>query len=417
MAGILSSIKPIYVLALLMMLGGSMTLGVLVGILISLRPGDKAIQGSSSLCFHHQGQRTEYAISIQANDTARPLNVLFLTTYHSYANHMDRHFYRKYENAKQLPDLNRVYLWGAGFPRYNENTTLKENLRQVFGSECFFDFILWFYPFDRPAEIREMTQVTFCNNIKKPGPIFAQWEHEARDCRAAYAIQEHRLNVSILMMTYCGEVGMYASVVKKSKYPRLVVHMPHSIHAEKFDLAPVYHPFSPGQVNVHGNPRRVDILLIGSRRDYYPLRDRLFPLLTSQTDLGRVETLHHPGYSEMEKAVYGVEDREWQALNYSMMLSNAKICVFDSSQFGYFLQKFQESALAGCLPMADLPFRATVDEYEMLRDFILVVDPDDTDGVILYRTKAMLADEKERLRRVAKGRQAMIDKYDGKRIW
>ena len=311
--------------------------------------------------------------------------MLFLTDQYAWSIFMDRSFYHQYEASKRHPCVVSD-LWGLGMPGYDNDLPLRENIRQKFGREDYFDVIYIFGNF-RPSELFELADM---------GAVTAHREFECFDARCKGIFDNGHYKVS--QLSYMVDMHFYIS----DSFSRVISHSPHCA--------------DPGRVFSASRDaaRPIDLYLAGAISAAYPLRQR-WVAFSDQLKLPITYRTHPTYFSEpfvkyepwSEKHVDLVRTREEQVLSYAQDLKQAKILLTDSSVYKYALMKYIEATMAGCLIIGYIPN----DFPDMYRQFVVEVDKSMTDDQLIEIVNYWLENSAERIERVRKGQQLLMPEF------
>lgn len=148
------------------------------------------------------------------------------------------------------------------------------------------------------------------------------------------------------------------------------------------------YPVNPDVFKNYDIHRVTDVLLTGAvDEDIYPLRYR-FSQLIRQNAFAPYRAIQRP------HSGYRLQDPESEAKSYARALSMAKICLADTSKYGYFAEKLHEIPACGSVLCTNFPG----ERCEDLKRFAIIVHPCDSDNRIVdtikwYLERPALLDE------------------------
>ena len=175
------------------------------------------------------------------------MNVLFLVSYTYYEQKMSRDRFQQMAAVGRQAGASTM-VWGKGFPDYDDDAPLYDNIKRVFGATAF-DLVYVYKPADHKG-------VAACP-IPKSISYNEAWNHKA-------TIKEVlRHDVRLVIFHHANDLA-----ILKRRWPfcngRVLVHIPHC--AERAIFEPTARPWQD---------RTVSVLLTGSLGyKFYPLRTR-----------------------------------------------------------------------------------------------------------------------------------------------
>lgn len=272
---------------------------------------------------------------------------------------MDRFLYDTADAALRNSTLGvNATVWGPDFAGWRSGETADENLVRVFGCG-FFDTVFaagFAHGLGAAPTLLCAPRTLFIFEI---GDCFFNPNYRCNDVPAAANVVSVRYGHTLL--TQFQPLPPALDLLP----PKLYVHNPDCANADTFRPTQEY------------TQRPGGVLLVGAVSEgHYPLRHSA-RLAHSQSLLHNTSIFQHPGYSYTAKANDSTPlgDRHYvlngpitaphraQQLYYASALSNASICLFDSSVVRKAIRKFYEAALSGCVIAADIPLD-TWSEFE-----------------------------------------------------
>ncbi|KAJ3342711.1 hypothetical protein HDU93_001283 [Gonapodya sp. JEL0774] len=303
----------------------------------------------------------------------RPLRIVYFASWGEYIGRHDRFFYHEAYTAALHPHL-RVYLWGPGFPGYDENKSVRDNLMRLPGvdEENPVDVVYtmtWGLYEDLPDATVTVHVMGDC--FAEPGKGQRQkcvGETETYAPRADVVVSRYAVE---LWDMFLGREKLEALKIKGTK---LWVHQQDC--ADPGWNYPL--PFTA--------PRNYTVQVFGSTYGVlYPLRAHVSGGIAMRIIQGDI--FNHQGYatkivhnSSLLNLPPGTVDPNDPLLSvmheryaaYTAALRHTQICVFDSTVIRKAIRKFHEAMLSGCVVASDLP-----DEMhnEMWRGVVIELDP------------------------------------------
>lgn len=208
-----------------------------------------------------------------------------------------------------------VHCSGVGFDDWNGDLSVSDNIERMNYRP---DWILVYKPTD------------YCGWEKNRIPVATTfndaWETKTR-------IQDIRLpNCSLVVMHHANEMNEWEKRCPDVKF----VNIPYPVEPT------VFHPDSLVK-------HEYDLLLTGCvHKDIYPLRYR-FALLIEQNAF-------YPYHAHIRKhSGYRLSNPDEEALMYAKALCSAKMCLVDTSKYGYAAEKYHEIPACGSVLCGNLP--------------------------------------------------------------
>jgi len=237
--------------------------------------------------------------------------------------------------GEALRQFANVTFWGPGWPGYDSNKSLTDNLR---GQR--FDW-LWCYKANHVLGADQTGIPTFvCFNEANDHQAT---QEEIDGCRASLVVFHHWTDYQIWRSE-----------------PIRAVHLPHAAHPLCYLQRTPWHD------------RPYDLIVSGVQsEEIYPLRWRLREI--ALTSRWKVLDFPYPGHRLSHS---GAIDRQFE--RYCQALGSARLSVVCSSRYGYGLAKWIESAACGTIPVGDVP----ADFSPTLGQYCVDIDPEDPDDRI-----------------------------------
>ena len=293
------------------------------------------------------------------------MNILYLVDYTGPNGYRDKMSRVRFHGMKALSELTDVTWWGDGWPDYDTNLTVQENVDKL---ETKPDLIVTFKPLklkgikdvDIPVCLRYNETYDWDWTIKEideSGAEFVIFHHEHDEHIPMSKYQEHYGNkVKFVYIPHCAE----KSVFKDWDYEK------------EYDLMIGGATFSKSLLGQH-----------------YPLRDRMVKILQKMSNLGyRIYQHPHPGYEHTDAHT------DKYLSDFSKAINKAKICITCSgapkSRFG----KYIEIPMSGTAIAGDIP-NLSVSDYKEFQIFMIEINMNDTDEEIIDKLTYYLTNEKE----------------------
>ena len=285
------------------------------------------------------------------------MNVLFLVSYTYYEQKMSRDRFQQMAAVGRQAGASTM-VWGKGFPDYDDDAPLYDNIKRVFGATAF-DLVYVYKPADHKG-------VAACP-IPKSISYNEAWNHKA-------TIKEVlRHDVRLVIFHHANDLA-----ILKRRWPffngRVLVHIPHC--AERAIFEPTARPWQD---------RTVSVLLTGSLGyKFYPLRTRCAQFIQAGRLPGEIRL--HPGYR-----IAGVERTRDQFVDYAQHLGRSRIALVLGIKFDYALAKYPEAAMAGCLLIGDVPRQL----HNTLGRYMVGIESDMPDEQIIQEVHWWIAHDDE----------------------
>lgn len=304
-----------------------------------------------------------------------PLRWLFLQEKADEIKRMDPFFRVLQEGARtsRLVDGGTVAHWGPGFPGWQKNKGLKDNVLAKYGAKDYFDVV-----FTCGGDAKYPTE------YKEERVVVGTRKHECRPGETcAKPLSQH--NNDIVPMVNPFEVG-HNPQIRAISHDMILAHIPSPTTRERF--------FADPQL------RSVDITLLGAMgNSLYPLRNIWRQMLDKKDELGlgkyKIHFRAHPKHFDLKL------DHTKQLTEYANRLKSTKILLTDSASVHYSVQKYTEALVAGCLIVADIPH----DRMREYRRFSVEVPTKADVRHLATVVKYWLEHEDERLAKVTAGQQ------------
>lgn len=269
----------------------------------------------------------------------------------------------------------RTKLTGQGWPNYDMQKSLRENIQRVFPEA---DCIFWYKPVgDDPVKVihpedRDIPACASYNECWWPNWMALR---ECQDTRTEMVICHHQSD----LRQFDGP---------GPKIPH-VLHMPHAARTE------IYLPAAQSW-----SRRDIPALLTGAvSHDTYPLRATLRDCMTAGLIPGKVR--QHPSY-----LMRSLEACNKQTQDYARQMGYAKAVYVCGSKFNYGLAKYVEAAMAGACLIGDIP----PDYEKTLGPHMVRLDAGMKKTRLVEIINKALADD-DRLKELAAGGQAAASEH------
>lgn len=309
-------------------------------------------------------------------DHEAPLNVLFFTTREHLQSSGSQHELLYYQAAAALPNFN-AQVYGPGFHNFDEDISIKENLKVAFPSVSF-DIIF----IQMPSSYRFTSAVYAGLRELSEEVLIAFRFHECR-----YGLCEDHLSrtgAKVAIFAYARDLVQYRHHADRT----LLVHHPHVVHP------PVYR-----NVSVQSKTRTTDILFVGQFGADYPFGRRLYNMIVE----GKID-----GARLLVQTRDNVSDGGRQFESYIRTLESTKIALVTSSVERLMLMKYGEVAMSGALIVGDIPLGH---QAEFKRGMVEVTE-DMSDEAIISILRHYLKSDKEREAKVLRARQLYLSHYN-----
>lgn len=264
--------------------------------------------------------------------------------------------------VEALDRLIDVHCSGVGFVNWNNSLPINENLNVIYGKN-WPDAILVYKPDQYHGWEHALPPVVTTFNDA--------WETETR-------LNDIRLpRCKLVIMHHANEVAAWQERCPEVKF----LNIPYAINPEVF--------------YADESEKQIDILLTGAiDSKIYPLRHRFREMIKAGVfDPFKAVIRNHSGYR--------LNNPHAEPIAYAKALRSAKICLADTSCYGYSAEKYHEIPACGSVLCGNLP-----DERQPeFSKFMIVIDPDWGTERIVHEIRYYL-DRPELLRSLAdKGRE------------
>ncbi len=185
-------------------------------------------------------------------------------------------------------------------------------------------------------------------------------------------------------------IGSTKKEIIKSKSDLVICH--HSNDIKNYKGVPakfvhIPHCAEKAIFKDYGLPKKYDVSLVGMISWAYPFRERLHRLLYNKLPRHwKYERKKHPGYK------IGHTLTEEEPRKFAQFVNQSKITLTCSSKFKYALSKYAEIPMCNSILAGDLPD----ERQDFFRQFMIVLDPNDSDGTIINKLNSYLVDDKKR---------------------
>ncbi len=297
------------------------------------------------------------------------MKILYLCSKDAFETKMSRVRFHGMQAIGKLCDLT----WsGIGWENYNNDLTVQENINNIYSGQEKPDIVIAF----KPLEMKNFSEVECLRGIRYNEMYDVPWTlKEIGESKSNIIICHHYND----MMEYVGRFKGF------NEWPLKFISAPHCAEKTVF--------------KDYNMPKTTDILLVGSigyrsiLGDHYPLRTRMYHLLSKFPKQYRCGYYPHPGgiHRDAHTSKYAIE--------FARGINSAKICVTDSgapnSRFG----KYVEVPMCGTALAADIPG----EQQEQFKEFLIEINMSMTDKEITEKLCYYLDNNKEREELVQKG--------------
>lgn len=283
---------------------------------------------------------------------------------------MDRDFYNMHLAFKDSDKFNSCYVGqGIGVYPINWYTPLPEIIKDIYGSEDFFDIIV-------ALPGGSQYDIVYTNNKNATRIIHF---HETFNDIAVRILTDYRFD--IIIFKSIREMEYYNKTYPNLLANKVVRNFPQIPLTKKF----MYN----GQDKIH------DVLIAGNTSEtIYPLRYRICNFIKTYTlpyfryehrgdlEVSFEDVMHHNKYLNVQSD---------QEMEYCNTVLQSKIYICTSSKYGYLLKKYVEAMLAKCLIIGNVP-----EDYNNILKDVIVDMSKLTDIEIIDTIKYWLDNTEER---------------------
>lgn len=285
------------------------------------------------------------------------MKILYLCKKETYDTKMSR---VRFDGMAAIAKQADVIYAGNGWPNYDETKTVQENIHSIYGEDKP-DLIVVY----KPENFKGFAQVDVptCMRYNEMWPV-KEWTKEILDYKLDLIIAHH-LN----------DIPKYDHISGVT-----FAHVPHSAEQTVFKD---YH-----------EDKKFDLLFTGATsRKHYPFRGRLLGIVQKHlVPVINCRVLGHPGGSLTK--VRGLIGEE-----YAKLINQSKITITCSSAYKYRLGKYVEIPMCASMLAGDLPDQ----DQEEFNEFMLVLNPSDTDQEIVNKVLHYVKNDEERNEKIQKG--------------
>ena len=258
---------------------------------------------------------------------------------------------------EELSKLVYVKWWGIGYDGYDNNRTVQENIDTL---EYKFDIVISY----KPLEMKNFKDINIPKCIRYNEMFDIEiTRNEIINSGANLVIAHHK-----------NEMEFYKNMEN--------VTFKHIAHCANHNI------FKNNNLD-----KDIDLLLIGSIWDRYPLRIRMAKLFNNLKEEFKTKIYQHPGY-EFENA--GNNDHLRDFVN---EINRAKIAVTCTGKYRCRYGKLVEVPMCGTALACDIP----EEEQKSFRDILINIDYSMTDDEIINKLRFYLENENERIKKEQKG--------------
>lgn len=264
----------------------------------------------------------------------------------------------RFHAIEELEKLVYVKWWGIGYEGYDNEKTVQENLDTL---EYTFDIVISY----KPLEMKNFKDVKIpkCVRYNEMFDI-AHTRNEIIESGADLVIAHHK-----------NEMRFYDKNMENVTFR----HIAHCANHNIFK-------------NLHLE-KDIDLLLLGSIWDRYPLRIRMAKLFNKLKDEFKTEIYQHPGY-DLENA-----DNNEHLEDFVNKINRAKIAVTCTGKYRCRYGKLVEVPMCGTALACDIP----EEEQNEFNQILINIDYSMTDDEIINKLRFFLSNDTERLKKEEKG--------------
>jgi hypothetical protein len=278
------------------------------------------------------------------------MRILYLCPKEQYDTKMSRVRFHSMAAIAKIADV--VYS-GVGWDNYNNDKSVSDNIASIYCGEKP-DLVVAY----KPLHHKEFSAI----NIPKCLRYNEMWDksHTAKEI-----VQS---GVNLIVCHHLNDISYYKKLMPDRKFVNISHCAEQTIYKD------------------YGLPKTIDVLLTGAISRHYPFRIRLSNIIMTKLDkIVKCKILHHPG---------GVLDKSRGCIldDYAKMINSAKITLTCSSAYKYRLGKYIEIPMCASLLAADLPD----EDHEFFKKFMLVLDPQESDGQIVEKILYYVNNDNER---------------------
>jgi hypothetical protein len=264
----------------------------------------------------------------------------------------------RFHGIAALSKIAKVHYSGIGWPDYNENLTVQENINNM---KQQFDIVIVY----KPLELKNFKDIKLPKCIR----YNEMWDIN-------YTLKEIKESNSELVI--CHHLTDYEKYQKMNIPNVKFVYIGHCAEKTIFQ-------------NLNLN-KQYDILIAGQLSEHYPLRNKFLKLLPVLSKKYKCLKLRHPGYN-LEDAH---TDRYLKEM--SIAVNKSRIVLTCSSKYKYRLGKYIEFPMCGTTAICgDIPDNA--DDYS----YVIQVTNEMSNQQIINIISYYLNNEDKRLEKVKKG--------------
>ena len=285
------------------------------------------------------------------------MKILYLCDKKQYDTKMSRVRFHSMDAIGKVSDL--IYS-GRGWSNYNNDLSVQENIDNIYGNGEP-DIVIAY----KPLELKNFADI-------KPPKCMRY--NEMWDKRwTAKEIMES--GSELIICHHLNDIPYYRQVLPNVK----IVNIPHCAEQS------IYRDY--------GEKKDIDVLLTGAISKHYPFRARLRNIMLSKlSSIVNCKVLGHPGGDLNNIKGPILED-------YARLINRSKITLTCSSRHKYRLGKYVEIPMSGSLLAADLPDES----HDDFREFMLVLDPKESDETIIDKIVTYVRDDNVRNKKIKRG--------------
>ena len=285
------------------------------------------------------------------------MKILYLCDMSYIQNKMSRVRFDSIEAISKKSDL--IYS-GLGWDNYDSRLSVQQNIDKLYNGSSP-DIVVVYKP-DQYIDFKNV-KVPTCMRYNEMWPV-KEWTEEIQNSKLDLIIAHHENDIP--------KYGHIKDAVFK--------HIPHSANENIYKDYKEY--------------KKYDILFTGATgTKHYPFRTRLKPLTKNKLSQHfKCKILDHPGHNKNKTNGLLGED-------YARLINSSRITLTCSSAYKYRLGKYVEIPMCASILAGDVPD----EDKENFKNFMLELNPSDSDEVIIDKIKNVLNDSERQEKMIENG--------------